>query len=145
MGNTARRRLGAVTTPGGGSDDVGAEPSQPIAVPPAYLGDDARNVWERLAPVVPDDKLTVETADTFALLCVALATYEEAHGIVVVETGLLIAQGQELVTNPAYGIRMQQNPVVLNLLKTFGLTQTSHRPPNPAADNDHTWSRDSPL
>jgi P27 family predicted phage terminase small subunit len=127
MGSTARRRLGAVTEQGGGSDDVGAPP---LPDPPSWLGDDARAVWERLAPVVPDDKLTAATADGFALLCVALATYEEAHGIII-DTGLLIAQGQELVTNPAYGIRMQQNPVALNLLKTYGLTPDQPPPTKP--------------
>jgi P27 family predicted phage terminase small subunit len=122
MGATARRRIGAVTTPGGGSEHVPTEPeTAPLPDPPAWLGDDAVKVWTQLAPIVPDDNLTAATADSFALLCVALATYQEAHGIIL-EAGLLLAQGQDLVQNPAYAIRSQQNPVALALLKTFGLT-----------------------
>lgn len=88
---------------------------------PDWIGDDAKAIWLRLAPVVPDDKLTRETADAFAQLCVALATYEEAHGIVL-ETGLLIAQGNELAQSPAYPIRSHQGQVALTWLRMFGLT-----------------------
>ncbi len=123
MGGTARRRIGAVTQQGGGSvpshDQTPPRPQLPG--PPGWLGDDAAKVWALLAPIVPGDNLTAATADSFALLCVALATYQEAHGIIL-EAGLLLAQGQDLVQNPAYAIRSQQNPVALGLLKTFGLT-----------------------
>ena len=120
MGAQRARRLGAVTSNGDGSEHVQPEPPA-LPDPPAMLGDDALKVWTRLAPIVPDDKLTQQTADAFAQLCIALATYEEAHGIII-EAGLLIAQGQDLVPNPGYPIRSHQGGVALNLLRLFGLT-----------------------
>jgi P27 family predicted phage terminase small subunit len=122
MGATARRRIGAVTTPGGGSEHVPTEPETvPLPDPPGWLGDDARKVWDRLAPLVPDGNLTEATAEAFALCCVAVATYSEAHGIVI-EAGLLIAEGQALLPNPALAIRTTHNALTASWLKTFGLT-----------------------
>ena len=123
MGSTARRRIGAVTQQGDGSDSVKDQPPAPPPLPdaPGWLGDEARNVWDRLAPQVPDNKLTAATAEAFALLCISLATYQEAHSIIT-DSGMLIAQGQDLIPNPALAIRSQQNPVAAAWLKTFGLT-----------------------
>lgn len=120
------RHLGAATTSGGGP-----EPSPPPAVqPPGWLEDDARGVWDRLAPVVPDGRLTPATAEGFALLCVALAAYTEADKLVTI-SGLLVAQGQDLVPAPALAIRDRQGGDVARWLKTYGLTPDSQPPGKP--------------
>ncbi len=128
MGANARR-LGAVTSNGGGPESSRPTPP-PLPDAPAWLGDEARQVWDRLAPLVPDSKLTPATADAFALLCVSVATYAEAHEIIAT-TGLLIAQGQDLIPSPALAIRNQQDPTVARWLKTFGLTPDTPPPAKP--------------
>ena len=117
----------AVTTPGGGPD---TPPTPATAGPPAWLDADARQVWDRLAPVVPAGRLTTATAEGFALLCVAVAAYAEANDLVS-ETGMLIAQGQDLVPSPALSIRNGLDPVVARWLRTYGLSPDSQPPAQP--------------
>ncbi|MEU6033984.1 P27 family phage terminase small subunit [Actinomadura sp. NPDC047616] len=100
----------------------------PAAVePPAWLAPDARNVWAQLAPVTAPGTLTAATAHSFALLCTSVATYAESDQLVQ-EAGMLIAEGQALVPNPALAIRNQADGMIARWARLFGLTPDSQPP-----------------
>jgi phage terminase small subunit len=65
------------------------------------------------------------------MLCTALATYFDADAIVQ-ETGIVITAGQsdDLVQNPAVGIRERNDAIVAKWAKVFGLAP---EPPGKAA------------
>jgi len=110
-----------VTSIGKGGTRTGTAPPPPPPGPPGTLSAAARDVWERLAPHVPDGKLTAATADLFAMLCVQVATWHEADQLVN-DAGLLIAAGQDLVPSPALTIRVQADVMTGRWAKLFGLT-----------------------
>ncbi|WP_242882601.1 P27 family phage terminase small subunit [Actinomadura litoris] len=111
---------------------VATEPldgSGPAAVePPVWLATEARAVWTQLAPVTAPGTLTFATASAFALLCTAVATYAESDQLVQ-EAGMLIAEGQALVPNPALAIRGQADGTFARWAREFGLTPDSQPPP----------------
>ncbi|KAB2344868.1 P27 family phage terminase small subunit [Actinomadura rudentiformis] len=95
--------------------------------PPGWLADEARSVWAQLAPVTAPGTLTAATAAAFALLCTAVATYAESDQLVQ-EAGMLIAEGQALVPNPALAIRSQADGTFGRWAREFGLTPDSQTP-----------------
>ena len=94
--------------------------------PPPWLSAEAREVWAALAPRTAAGTLTPATAWTFALLCVEFSTYVEAEQLVQ-EAGLLIADGQNLVPNPALQLRRQADGIAGRWAAQFGLTPASAR------------------
>ena len=135
MAGQSRRHLGAVTDTTGG----GPEP-HPVTCPD-WLAEEARAVWTRLAPDVPPGRLTRHTREAFAQLCVALATYTEADQLIT-STGLMVAQGQDVVPNPALAIRDRQSATVATWLKAFGLTpDTPSQPQRGIRRTDLTTTR----
>ena len=106
-----------------GGDDTQPPGDVPSALPdpPEWLSDEARALWDRLAPVVPAGNLTVANAELFAMFCTSLATYAEADGIINA-AGLLITAGQDLIPSPALQIRTQADGLAGRWAKTFGLT-----------------------
>lgn len=130
---SGKRHLGAVPGSPPATPGTAPEATTPVDQPP-WLDDDAKAVWDRLAPVVPPGRLTPATAETFGLLCVALATYAEAHSLIQT-TGLLIAEGQNLAPNPALPIRTQHDAVAAKYLRAFGLTPDQPQTSRPARGN----------
>ncbi|MBO2459799.1 P27 family phage terminase small subunit [Actinomadura violacea] len=103
--------------------------SGPAAVePPGWLATEARTVWAQLAPVTAAGTLTPATATSFGLLCTAVAAYAESDQLVQ-EAGMLIAEGQALVPNPALAIRAQADGTFARWAREFGLTPASQPPP----------------
>jgi P27 family predicted phage terminase small subunit len=91
-----------------------------VLPPPDTLTGDARAIWLRLAPLVSPGRLTEASSDLFAMLCVQIATFWEAHQLVD-ETGILTAPGAELLPNPALAIRDHADNQVQRWAKHFGI------------------------
>ena len=106
---------------GGGGGDAPAS----VGLPP-WLSSDAREVWAALAPRTAAGTLTPATAWTFGFLCTEYASYIEAEQLVQ-EAGLLIADGQNLVPNPALLLRRQADGIAGRWAAQFGLTPASAR------------------
>jgi len=105
--------------------------------PPDSLSGKARDTWTRLAPLVPDGRLTEATADMFAMLCTQIATWQEAEELVQ-ETGILTVAGQDLVTNPALAIRDHADTMTARWAKAFGIAPDA---PQAAAPSGRTGPR----
>lgn len=104
-----------------------SDPAPSPANPPAWLPTAAHEVWTQLAPHVPPGRLTPATAHAFAMLCVAVATYTEANQLVQ-DGGLLIAEGQALIPNPALAIRDRNDAIITKWAREFGLTPDTNKP-----------------
>jgi P27 family predicted phage terminase small subunit len=101
-----------------------SDPGRLPLPPQDGLSDRARDTWTRLAPLVPDGRLTEATADMFAMLCTQIATWREAEELVQ-ETGILTVAGQDLVTNPALSIRDHADSMTARWAKAFGIAPDS--------------------
>lgn len=105
-------------------------PLRPPPLPPPRLSDEARAVWERLAPHTAPGSLTAGTADLFAMLCTQVATWHEADQLVS-EAGILTASGAELGVNPALAVRDHADQMTMRWAKAFGLMPGTPAPAPP--------------
>lgn len=90
------------------------------AEPPDSLSDDARDIWHRLAPCVPDGRLTDATADQFAMLCAQIATWHEATADLN-DTGLTTWNDTSQGPNLMLAIRNTADQTAARWAKEFGL------------------------
>lgn len=131
--------------PGGRAEQDSSNRATAAAPPgfPAWLPDlsgenptrhPAREHWDRLVPHLPPGVLTDTTAPTFALLCVALATYAEADQIIQAAGMLIPGDGGFLVENPALKIRDRADAQVAKWAKAFGLSPDGRPRIAPPAD-----------
>jgi phage terminase small subunit len=112
------------------------DPAPALPDPPESLSDEAREVWDRLAPHVPAGRLHDGTADMFAMLCTTIATWHEANGLVN-DSGILTVAGQDLIPSPALAIRVQADAMTARWAKMFGLTPDTPATAAPRAGVRH--------
>lgn len=89
---------------------------------PALTAHPARLHWDRLAPLCAPGTLTEATAPTFAMLCVAMATYAEADEILQAAGLLIPGEGNYLMENPALKVRDRADAQISKWAKMFGLS-----------------------
>lgn len=89
---------------------------------PETLSDDARSVWNRLAPDLDHcGVLTAWDVDAFVIVCEALARYQQATKLV--NGSALLVQGPNgLVKNPALVVQREAEATFAAMGARFGLT-----------------------
>lgn len=101
-----------------------AEPVAPeVEVrPPEELSDEAREIWDRLAPsLIAVGVLTVWDIDAFQITCEALARYKAATKLV--NNSALLVQGTTgLMKNPALVVQREAEDSFQRYGARFGLT-----------------------
>jgi P27 family predicted phage terminase small subunit len=124
-----------------------AEPKPPLELPvvaPDYLDDDARQVWERLAPtMIAKAMLTTWDVDLFATYCTAVVHHRRAV-VLVNQTNVLItarttAGGNGVVKHPAMQVIRDQAAIMIAIGGRFCLTPSdrySTEVPDTADDSD---------
>jgi P27 family predicted phage terminase small subunit len=104
-----------------------AEPQVPageIEAPP-WLGGQARDEWDRLAPVlIRMGVLTVIDVDSLGVYCEALAHYQQAARLVD-QSAVLIGGQRGLVKNPAMQVIRDQAAIIRAFAREFGLTPSA--------------------
>ncbi|MEV5710158.1 P27 family phage terminase small subunit [Actinoallomurus sp. NPDC052274] len=105
-------------------DGAGSGAAPDPVDPPEWLSDEAAEIWRALAPRTAPGTLTPSTAWAFAMLCTELATFADAEQLVQ-EAGIIVADGQNLVPNPALAIRRQADGIAGRWAAQFGLTPDS--------------------
>lgn len=97
-------------------------PPEDEVSPPAELSDDARAVWDRLAPgLVAVGVLTAWDVDAFVIVCEALARYRQATKLV--NGSALLVQGPNgFVKNPALVVQREAETTFAQYGARFGLT-----------------------
>lgn len=92
--------------------------------PPDYLDEDARRVWERLAPLLEDRGVLTEwDADLFAVFCSAVVHHRRAVELVNQTNVLTKAAGaNHVVKNPALQVVRDQAAILATLAPKFGVT-----------------------
>ncbi|WP_410646346.1 phage terminase small subunit P27 family [Amycolatopsis sp. cmx-4-54] len=101
-----------------------AEPIPPEheVTAPEDLSDDARAVWDRLAPgLIAVGVLTTWDVDAFVIVCEALARYKQATKLV--NGSALLMQGPNgFVKNPALIVQREAETTFAQYGARFGLT-----------------------
>jgi P27 family predicted phage terminase small subunit len=117
--------------------DEPAPPEQEITCP-EWASDNARAIWERMAPGLIERKvLTVWDSDAFLLLCEALARYKAATQLVN-GSALLVQGGSGLMKNPALQVQAEAERTFLQVAARFGLTPSDRQAIKvEVADGDH--------
>jgi P27 family predicted phage terminase small subunit len=97
-------------------------PAEAAVPPPEDLSDDARAVWDRLAPdLIRVGVLTSWDVDAFVICCEALARYRQATKLV--NGSALLVQGPSgLVKNPALQVQREAESTFAQYAARFGLT-----------------------
>ncbi|MET9396293.1 phage terminase small subunit P27 family [Kitasatospora sp. NPDC002965] len=101
-------------------------PSQQDIAAPEWLTDEAREVWNRLAPDLEQQGvLTAWDADTFAILCDALVQYRHASRLVAAGGVLIKGRRDAAVKNPALQVVRDTAQTVRAYAQEFGLTPSA--------------------
>ncbi|WP_134663980.1 phage terminase small subunit P27 family [Amycolatopsis sp. CFH S0078] len=97
-------------------------PPEGEVTPPEELSEDARAVWDRLAPsLVAVGVLTPWDMDAFVVVCEALARYKQATKLV--NGSALLVQGPNgFVKNPALTVQREAETTFAQYGARFGLT-----------------------
>lgn len=113
------------------SDRVNVDEPTPSSLPidaPDYLDDDARAVWDRLAPDLErQGVLTAWDVDALAVFCTAVVHHRRAVQTVNQTQVLLKASGGHtgIVKHPAMQIIRDQAAVIRAFGQEFGLTPSA--------------------
>lgn len=105
------------------------EPAPPESevVCPDWASDQARGIWNRLAPGLSErGVLTAWDADAFLVLCEALARYRSATQLVN-GSALLVQGGSGLMKNPALQVQADAERTFLQFAARFGLTPSDRQ------------------
>lgn len=105
---------------------------------PEDLSDDARAVWDRLAPsLIAVGVLTVWDVDAFRICCEALARYH--HATKLVNGSTLLVQGPSgFVPNPALKVLREAEVTFAQYGGRFGLTPSDRTQLKVDAPNAHS-------
>ncbi|MEV6448464.1 phage terminase small subunit P27 family [Amycolatopsis sp. NPDC051716] len=106
-----------------------AEPVPPAVeiVPPQWVSEKGRGIWDRLAPsMIARKVLTAWDVDAFGVLCEALARYAVATTLVN-GSALLVPGGGGLVPNPALKVQADAERTFLTFAARFGLTPSDRQ------------------
>lgn len=97
-------------------------PPEGEVTPPEDLSDDARAVWDRLAPsLLVVGVLTPWDVDAFTIMCEALARYHQATKLV--NGSALLVQGPNgFLPNPALKVQREAESTFAQYGGRFGLT-----------------------
>jgi P27 family predicted phage terminase small subunit len=97
-------------------------PPEGEITPPEELSDDARKVWDRLAPgLIGTGVLTAWDVDAFRITCEALARYHQATKLV--NGSALLVQGPSgFQPNPALKVQRDAEVTFAQYGARFGLT-----------------------
>ncbi|HUQ38065.1 MAG TPA: phage terminase small subunit P27 family [Aestuariivirga sp.] len=116
QGNRGKRPIKA--------EQVEASPAMPL--PPAFLCDDAKQEWERVAPMLYALRLLSELdVAALAAYCQAYATWKHAHEALntLSHKGLMIRSAKNnLIQNPLLGIANAAAASMVRYASEFALT-----------------------
>ncbi|MGI8310681.1 phage terminase small subunit P27 family [Saccharopolyspora hattusasensis] len=108
------------------NNDEPVPPEQEVACP-EWLSDEAKKIWERLAPgLIARNVLTPWDADAFTVLCESLARYKAATALVN-GSALLVQGSTGLVRNPALQVQSEAERAFLTYAARFGLTPSDRQ------------------
>ena len=94
--------------------------------PPEWLRAEACEIWERLAPDLERKKvLTAWDVDAFAILCDALAQYQQASRLVAAGGVLIKGRRDAAVKNPALQVVRDCAQTIRAYAQEFGLTPSA--------------------
>ncbi|MGU3496298.1 phage terminase small subunit P27 family [Xanthobacteraceae bacterium A53D] len=105
-------------------------PPDDIPDPPAWLSDDARAEWERVLPILLNERRTLTIADlaSFANYCTAIGQVAEAARILSKE-GLTFTGTSGPKRHPAVAIRSDGMTQARQIAAELGLTPASRSRP----------------
>lgn len=105
---------------------------------PAWLSDDARAEWHRVAPILITERKTMTVADlaTFAHYCTAVGQVAEASRIIAAE-GMTYSTEGGPKKHPAVSIRSDGLTQARQLAGELGLTPVSRSRPAIRDDGPH--------
>lgn len=108
-------------------NDAEPVPSSAAVVCPEWSSEQARAVWERLAPdLIRRGLLTSWDADAFYVVCEALARYKAATQLVN-GSALLVQGGSGLMKNPALQVQAEAERTFLQFAARFGMTPSDRQ------------------
>jgi P27 family predicted phage terminase small subunit len=103
-------------------NDAEPQPAEREVTAPGELSDDARAIWDQLAPdLIRVGVLTTWDVPAFVIVCEALARYQAATKLV--NGSALLVQGPNgLVKNPALMVQREAEATFAQYGARFGLT-----------------------
>lgn len=109
---------------------TGEPPPDGIPGPPDWLGDDAREVWARLLPVLLNERRTLASTDLdiFANYCEACGTIQEMTRVLKAE-GQIFQGPSGPKRHPASAIRSEAMTQAKQMAAELGLTPASRGRP----------------
>ncbi|WP_250152318.1 phage terminase small subunit P27 family [Ancylobacter radicis] len=113
----------------------GSSPVRGDLDPPDWLGEDARAEWDRVAPVLINERRTLTVADIASLVnyCVAVGQAAEASRIIMTEGMTYVSKGGPK-KHPAVAIRSDAMTQARLLAGELGLTPVSRSRPGSRGD-----------
>lgn len=101
-------------------------PAHRAVQPPDWLNPEALQVWHQLADdLVAKGVLTPWDADTFAILCDAVAQYRQASKFVAAAGVLIKGRRDNAIKNPAMQLARDTAATVRAYAREFGLTPSA--------------------
>lgn len=98
-------------------------PAEDEVVAPDFLDDDARAVWDRLAPTLrARSMLTIWDVDLFAVYCTAVTHHRRAARMVNADGVTVSGDGGRTVKHPAMQVLRDQAMILATLSGRFGLS-----------------------
>lgn len=109
---------------------AGSSPVRGQLDPPAWLDADAREEWNRVAPILIEERRTLTAADiaTFTSYCVSIGQVAEASRIIARE-GMIVSTKTGPKKHPAVAIRDAAMTQARLLAGELGLTPVSRSRP----------------
>lgn len=116
---------------------AGTSPLTAAPQPPRWLSKDAKAEWDRVAPILIEERRTLTIADlaTLANYCTAVGQVAEAARIIGKE-GLTFMSGFGPKRHPAVAIRSDGMTQARQLAGELGLTPSSRSRPAMREDDD---------
>lgn len=122
----------------------GSSPVRELLDPPDWLSDDARAEWERVAPILIDERRTLTVTDLASLAnyCVAVGRAAESERIIA-RDGIIVTVKGVPKKHPAVAVSSDAMTQARLLAGELGLTPVSRS--RPAARGDGGSSGQSSL
>lgn len=112
-------------------------PTLAIPRPPAWLSKGGKAEWKRVAPLLVNERRTLDVADlaAFACYCAAVEQVEQASREIAA-TGYTYVAGAFMKANPAVAIRDKGFSQIRLLAAELGMTSASRSRAAPRDDHD---------
>ena len=120
----------------------GSSPIETVPRPPAWLSRDAKAEWQRVAPIMIEERrvLTVPDMAQLANYCCAIGEVAEASRLIAKE-GIVFRSPSGPKKHPAVAIRTEAMTQARRLAAELGLTPMSRsRAPMKGKSDDDAWT-----